>query len=87
MQFFDSLIPLLEKKLDLLDKVITIKEEMDKIKDLLRFFFRKLSIIQNRMKVLIDGFYSLIISILNSNNQIKDWGEWSSSFNQIVDLP
>ena len=35
MQFFDKLIPLLAKKPDLPDKVIAIKEGMDKVKDLL----------------------------------------------------
>ena len=63
MQFFDRLIPLLTKN---------FKEGMDKIKDLLGFFSRKLSIIQSRMKVLTDGFYSLILSILNLDNQIND---------------
>ena len=32
MQFFDRLIPLLAKKPDLRDKVITVKEGMDKVK-------------------------------------------------------
>ena len=39
------------------------------------------------MKALIDGFYSLILSILNSNNQIKDWNKWSHSFDHILSLP
>ena len=36
MQFFDRLILLLAKKPDLTDKVISIKEGMDKVKDLLQ---------------------------------------------------
>ena len=45
MQFFDRLIPLLAKKPNLPNKVIIVKEGMDKIKDLLGFFLWKLSII------------------------------------------
>ena len=70
------MVPLLAKQLDLLDKVILVKEGMDKVKYLLGLFLGKLSIIQNRMKILSDGFYSLILSILDYDNQIKDWGEW-----------
>ena len=87
MQFFDRLIPLLAKKPDLPDKVITIKEGMDKVKDLLQFFTGKLATIQNKMKVLTNGFYSLIISVLYFDNQIKDLNEWSNSFDHIVDFP
>ena len=39
------------------------------------------------MKLLIDGFYSLILYILDLNNQINYWGEWSNSFDHIKDLP
>ena len=39
------------------------------------------------MKILTDGFYSLIQSILDSNNKIRDWGEWSSSFDHVEELP
>ena len=45
MQFFDRFIPLLEKKLDLPNKVITVKEGMNKVNDLLGFFKGKLSTI------------------------------------------
>ena len=72
MKFFDRLKPLLAKKPDLLDKVIVVKEGTDKVKDLLQFFTGKLTIIQNKMKVLINGFYSLILSILNPVSQIED---------------
>ena len=41
MQFFDRLIPLLAKNPNLPDKVIIVKEGMDKVKDLLQFFTRK----------------------------------------------
>lgn len=75
MQFFDRLILPLAKKPDHPNKVIAIKEGMDKVKDFLQFFIGKLTVIQNRMKVLINGFYSLILSILNSNGQMKGWNE------------
>ena len=45
MQFFDKLIPLLEKKPVLPDKVIMVKEGLDRVKDLLGIFLGKLSII------------------------------------------
>ena len=87
MQFFDRLIPLLAKKPDLSDKVITVKEGMDKVKELLQIFTGKLAVIQSKMKVLTNCFYSLILSIINSGDKIKDFNEWSSSFDHIIDFP
>ena len=87
MQFFDKLIPLLAKNLDLLDKVIIVKEGMDKVKDLLQFFTGKLAAIQSKMKVLANGFHFLILSVINSDGKVKGLSEWSSSFDHIVDFP
>ena len=39
------------------------------------------------MKVLTNGFYSLILSVLDFGNQVKDLNEWSNYFDHIVDLP
>ena len=39
------------------------------------------------MKVLTNGFYSLILFVLDFDNQIKDLNESSSSFDHIIDLP
>ena len=39
------------------------------------------------MKMLTSGFYSLILSVLHSSNQVRDLNEWSNSFDHIVDLP
>ena len=72
MQFFDRLIPLLAKKLDLPNKFIAIKKGMYKVKDLLQFFTGKLAVIQNKMKILTNGFHSLILSILDFDNKVKD---------------
>lgn len=87
MQFFDRLIRMLDKKLDHPNKVITIKECMDMVNDLLQFSKGKLIIIQNKMKVSINSSYSLILSILSSDNQIKDWNESTTSFYHIVNFP
>lgn len=48
MQFFDRLIPLLGKKPYLPDKVIIVKEGMDKVKDLLQIFIGQLAAIQSK---------------------------------------
>ena len=86
MQFFDRLIPLLAKKPNLPNKVIAVKEGMDKVKALLQFFIGKLAVIQNKMIILTNGFYSLILSILDSSNQVRDLSEWSNSFDHMVDF-
>ena len=87
MQFFDRLIPLLAKKLDLLDKVIIVKEGMDKVKDLLKNFTGKLAVIQSKMKVLANGSHFLMLYVIGSDGKIKDLNEWSSSFDHVVNLP
>ena len=58
MKFFDRLIPLLAKEPNFLDKVIVVKEGMDKVKYLLQFFTGKLAAIQSKMKILTNGFHS-----------------------------
>ena len=87
MQFFDRLILLLAKKPNFLDKVIVVKEGMDKVKDLLQFFIGKLAMIQNKMKSLTNGFHSLILFVLVSDGKVKNLNEWSDSFDHIVNLP
>ena len=87
MQFFDRLIPLLAKKPDFPNKVIIVKEGIDKVKDFLQIFIGKLAAIQSKMKILTNGFHSLILSVLDSDGKVKDLNEWSNSFDHIVDLP
>ena len=87
MQFFDRLIPLLAKKPDLPDKVIIVKEGMDKVKDLLKFFTGKLAAIQSKMKVLANGSHFLMLSVIDFDGKVKDLNEWSSSFDHVVNLP
>ena len=77
---------MLAKKLDFPDKVIIVKEGMDKVKYLLQFFIGKLVAIQSKMKILTNGFHSLILSVLDSDGKVKDLSEWSNSFDHIVDL-
>ena len=87
MQFFERLIPLLAKKPDLLDKVIIVKEGMDKVKELLKIFTGKLVAIQSKMKVLANGSHFLMHSIIDSDGKMKDLSEWSSSFDHVIDFP
>ena len=84
---FDRLVSLMVKKPDLLDKIIIVKEGLDLVKYLFGFFNGKLTIIQSKMKILTNGFYSLILSIVDSRNKIKDWVEWSNYFDDIVNFP
>ena len=39
------------------------------------------------MKILTDDFYSLILTITDSDNKVKDWVEWSNSFDDILKHP
>ena len=39
------------------------------------------------MKILINSFHSLILSILDFDGKVKDLNDWSNSFDHIVDLP
>ena len=87
MQFFDRLIPLLAKKPNLPDKIIIVKEGMDKVKDLLKFFTGKIVAIQSKMKVLANGSHFLMLSVIDSDGKVKDLNEWYSSFDRIVNLP
>ena len=87
MQFFDRLIPLLAKKPDLPDKVIIVKEGMDKVKDLLKIFAGKLAAIQSKMKVLANGSHFLMLSVIDSDGKVKDLNEWSGSFDHVINLP
>ena len=87
MQFFDRLIPLLAKKPDLRDKVIIVKEGMDKVKDLLTNFTGKLATIQSKMKVLANGSHFLILSVIDSDGKVNDLNEWSGSFDRVVNFP
>ena len=87
MKLFDRLIPLLAKKPNLPDKVIIVKEGMDKVKDLLQFFIGKLAAIQSKMKVLTNGFHFSILYVIDSDGKVKDISEWFCSFDHIVDFP
>ena len=78
---------MLAKNPDLPDKVITVKEGMDKVKDLLKFFTGKLAIIQSKMKVLANGSHFLMLSIIDSDGKEKDLSEWSISFDHVIDSP
>ena len=84
MQFFDKLIVLMAKKLDLLDKIFTVKESLEMVKELSGFFTGKLEIIQGKLKTLSDGVEPCIPSILSATNDIRDRQEWSTSFDDIL---
>ena len=73
MQFFDRLIMLMAKKPDLLDKIFTVKESLEMVKELSGFFTSKLQVIQGQLKILFDGVEPCIPSILDATNVVKDW--------------
>lgn len=51
-QFLERLIMLIAKKPNFPNKIITIKESMEIVKELIGFFTRKVKIIQGKIKVL-----------------------------------
>ena len=52
IQFIERLIVLIAKKLDLPNKIITVKEGLEIVKELMGFFTGKLQTIQGKLKVL-----------------------------------
>ena len=51
-QFLERFMVLMAKKLDLLDTIISMKEGLDIVKELIGFFTRKLHVIQEKLKFL-----------------------------------
>ena len=84
MQFLDRLIMLMAKKLDLPDKIFTVKESLEMVNELSGFFSGKLQVIQGKLRTLSDGMEPCIPSILNTTNIVKEWQEWSASFDDIL---
>lgn len=84
MQFLDKLIVLMAKNLDLTDKIFTVKECLKMVKELSGFFAGKLQVIQGILKVLSNGLEPCIPSILSATNELRDWQEWSTSFDGIL---
>lgn len=87
IQFFDRLVSLMARKPDLPNKIITVKDGLEIVKELIGFFTSKLSVIQKKLKVLTTRFNSLILPVTNSGGKLKDWQEWSESFDNIFNLP
>jgi hypothetical protein len=84
LQFFDRLIMLMAKKPDLPDKIFTVKESLELVKELSGFFSGKLQVIQGRLKTLSDGIEPCIPTILDTADVVKDWHGWSTSFDDIL---
>ena len=84
LQFFDRLIMLMAKKPDLPDKIFTVKESLESVKELSGFFSGKLQVIQGRLRTLSDGIEPCIPSLLDDANVVKNWQEWSTSFDDIL---
>lgn len=61
------------KMLDFPNKIITIKEGLEIIKELIGFFTGKLQILQGKMNILSQGFEPYIPPILDTNNKLRDW--------------
>lgn len=84
MQFLDKLIVLMAKKPDLLDKIFTVKENIEMVKDLSGFFAGKIQAIQGKLKFLSDGIEPCVPSVIDAINNLRDWQEWSTSFDDIL---
>ena len=68
----DRLIMLMAKQLDLPDKIFTVKEILEMVKELSGFFFGKLQLIQGKLKTLLDGMEPCIPSIMDTTNVVRD---------------
>lgn len=82
---FDSLVPLLPQKKDLRKGVIiNARKVIHRVKELHGFFIGKMQLIQGKMKTISMGILNFIPNILDVNGFIKEWQEWSSSFEHIL---
>ena len=72
------------KKPDLPDKIFTVKEGLEMVRELSGFFVGKILVIQGKLKVLTDGIEPCIPSITDATNSLKDWQDWSTSFEDIL---
>ena len=72
------------KKTDLPDKIFTVKESLESVKELSGFFSSKLQVIQGRLRTLLDGIKPCIPSVLGDANVVKNWQDWSTSFDDIL---
>ena len=64
---------LMAKKSDLPDKIFTVKESLEMVKELSGFFSGKLQVIQGKLKIFSDGMEPCILSILGTTNIVRDW--------------
>lgn len=58
-----------------------------RVRELNTFFSGKLQIVQNKMKLLIDGVELFIPPILNKDKIVKEWQGWADSFDKNLDHP
>ena len=63
---------LMTKKLEFPSKIITLKEGLEIVNELIGFFTRKLQIIQNKMKILSRRIEPCIPLILDDDKKLKD---------------
>ena len=72
------------KKPDLPDKIFTVKEGLEMVRELSGFFAGKILVIQGKLKFLTDGIEPCIPSITDATNSLRDWQDWSTSFEDIL---
>ena len=72
------------KRLDFPDNIFIVKESLEMVRELSGFFTGKLQVIQGKLKKLSDGVEPCIPSILDATNVVRDWQEWSTSFDDIL---
>lgn len=58
-----------------------------KVKDLNGFFGGKMQLIQNKMKIIAIGTPNFVPTILEREGKLKDWVEWTYSFENILYHP
>ena len=56
---------------------------VNRVKELNTFYFTKLQSLRNKMKTITNGIPSFIPKIIDDENKIKEWQEWSDSFDNI----
>ena len=75
---------LAKKKESPKDITISTRKMINRVKKLNSFFLGKLQLISNKMNTIVNGSPDFIQKILDDDNNLREWGEWSYSFVTIL---